>query len=159
MTLVYLAVQVTNSAKVFKLSSFDGAKEQFNQVNMTIAANPELGELWAKGGASFRSLDVGERVRFRMIVFAYFNIFERLFLESRERSGSGLWAVEEQTVVNFLAQMPGMAHWWEENPTSYSPEFRACVDGLLADEGRMGAAKRRGLSSSEWRSGATEEGQ
>ena len=142
-TLIYLAVQVRASAKTFRLSSFVNAKDQFNSVNMTIAAHPAAGEVFAKGAESLASLELSERFRFNGIMLSYMNIFERLFVESGAGAGSGLWNVEERSVGILLASYPGARQWWAENPYSYSKEFRARVDAILEEEDRLRAARDR----------------
>lgn len=73
-TLIYLAVQIRAGRKTFKLASIAGVRQKINAINMTVAANPELGQLFLKGGTSLGKLDRAELVRFSTLAFAYFNV-------------------------------------------------------------------------------------
>ncbi len=137
-SLLYVGFQIRAAHQTFHLSSFGHVKDQFNAVNMTIAAHPELGELFTNGAASFDDLGAAEQLRFGFIGFAYFNILERLYMEHRARIGSGAWEVET-TLITALLALPGVAQWWRQNTVSFGPEFRSHIDQLLDAQERQPA--------------------
>ena len=95
---------------------------------MTIAHDESLARIFRVGSGDLNELTADEQVRFGFFFLAAFRIFETLYYQNKQGTGDpALWAAEGGTMVALLSG-PGAMEWWESNPLSFTPEFRAYVE-------------------------------
>ena len=101
--------------------------DSFNLLNVTIAHDEPLARIFRVGSENLSELTADEQVRFSFLLLAAFRIFETLYFQNKQGTGDpALWAAERGTMVALLSG-PGALEWWESNPLSFTPEFRAYV--------------------------------
>ncbi len=126
-TLVYLAAQIRQNTRALRSSSFHGVTDSFNQVNMRVANDESLARIFRLGSEDLAQLTDDERVRFGFMFLSAFRVFETLYYQDIQQIGeSQLWEAEKTTMVALLSGS-GARGWWDSNPLSFTPSFRAFV--------------------------------
>ncbi len=130
-SLIYVGLQVRQSARDTRASNFHAVTDSFNALNIQIAGNAELAEILDKGNSDRQSLNSNERVRYDFLYLSVFRILETVFTQSRSGAGeTDLWRAEERTVEALLSAR-GVRQWWKENPLSLTPQFRQFVESQI----------------------------
>ena len=126
--MAYLAIQIRQNTRAVRTSTFHGVTDSFNHLNATIAHDESLARIFRVGSGNLTELTADEQVRFSFFFLAAFRIFETLYYQNKQGTGDpALWAAEGGTMIALLSG-PGALEWWDSNPLSFTPEFRAYVE-------------------------------
>jgi hypothetical protein len=135
-TLAYLAVQIRASANATRAAAHQATTDSLNQFNYLLAGDAEASRIWLAGRDDRGRLSDIERFRFDELCLALFHVFETLHYQARVGAGERALLIAEERSIRALVSSPGLRSWWAENPYAYSPEFRAYIDGFIAEAPR-----------------------
>ena len=132
-TLGYLAVQIRQNRADAQTNTELSLYHFFSQVNQLQATHPQLLDLMDQGMKDVRALDDSQRRQFTWLLAAYFYNFDAMYHQRRRSQlGGGTWPVIDSAMRGML-RAPSVQRWWETGFFNGSPEFRAYVDGILAE--------------------------
>ncbi len=126
-TLIYLSLQLRQSTEVVKHAVHRGVFEDGQAWLFQLIENKELAELY-RAGLAAEALSRDDALRFLMQVL--FNHWHH----AREFGAIG--AVSRSDVASVLATPGGSGYWKrarEQELAGHLPEFKAFVDGILAE--------------------------
>ena len=127
-TLAYLALQIRQNTRAVRATSHQAATDSFNALNTLIAQDPSLARIYRVGREGLAGLTEDERTQFGFLFLAAFRVFETVYYQSKVGTLEDQLPAIERNSVAFLLGSPGGRQWWEENPFTFSPEFREHVD-------------------------------
>jgi hypothetical protein len=123
-TLAYLSIQIRKNTAATHASSFHAVSDSMNHINMIVAQDSELAEIWEKGSTNRASLTQVERHRFDMILLSYLHVFETIYFQARKGAGDRSLLVAEERSLARLFTLPGFREWWRDNPYAFGQDFR-----------------------------------
>ena len=143
-TLIYLSIQVRDNTKTVKSDNVHRVTDSFNALNMLIASDADLADIWFKGVADFEALNETEKARFGFIQLAGFRIYDSLYYQIQQATGDvQLWNAELGT-MRWLFAYPGMRAWWRQQRFGFSAQFKEYIDGVVSElSGDDGEGRRR----------------
>ena len=135
-TLIYLAAQIRQNTSTVATSTYESVFKGFNELNLSIASDPDLSRILDSGLLDPTSLDKDEEVRFVLIMGSFSNHYLKL-LRLKER---GAFPADEwETYAREAAQiyrMPGGA-LFRSSHLNYTDLYRATDDLEVADVGGL----------------------
>jgi hypothetical protein len=132
-TLVYLAVQVRDNTKTVKSENVHRVTDSFNAINMLVASDQDLADLWFKGVSDFEALTPTEQARFGFVQLAAFRIYDSLYYQvARSTGDEQLWLAELDT-IRWIFAYPGMRAWWRQQKFGFSAQFKEYIDGIVSE--------------------------
>jgi hypothetical protein len=133
-TLIYLSTQIRNNTKAVKSESAHRITDSFNQLNLLVASNERLAEIWHKGVAHYDDLSDPEKVSFGFMQLAAFRIYDSLYYQIQRGTGNEqLWKGEVNT-IRWLFSSPGMRAWWSQQQFAFSPSFQEYIDNIVCEQ-------------------------
>jgi len=143
-TLVYLSLQIRNNTKEVKSESAHRVTDSFNQLNLLVASDERLAELWHKGVANYDDLSDSEKASFGFIQLAAFRIYDSLYYQIQRGTGNKqLWKGEINT-IRWLLSCPGMRSWWRQQQFAFSPSFHEYIDNIICEQSEDAGQSRIG---------------
>ena len=130
-SLVYLATQIRNNSKEIRAASFNTVTDSFNQFNFMLAQNAEVADLFLRGAAEYSVLNGVEEIRFDLMILGLFRVHESVFVQSNRGTMERDLRVAENRSLLWLVERPGIRAWWNDNPLSFTGEFREHIDALI----------------------------
>jgi hypothetical protein len=132
-TLIYLSIQIRNNTKEVKSENVHRITDSFNQLNLLVASDERLADLWHKGVANYDDLSDTEKARFGFMQLAAFRIYDSLYYQIQRGTGDKqLWNAELNT-LRWLFSLPGMRAWWRQQQFGFSPGFREYIDKSVCE--------------------------
>ena len=131
-TLFYLAAQIRHNTQAVKASSHHAVTDSFNHLNAIIATDPSAARIFRVGLSDLQSLDDDSQFSFGYLMLAYMRIFETLYYQRHAGTVEEQLFDSEQNSLRWAYSHPGAREWWCSNVISFSPEFRAHIDDLIA---------------------------
>ncbi len=133
-TLVYLALQVSQNVRQQKLSSLQAAVLGYSErIEGILGDADRLSAFW-KGLEGRRDMSAGERAKFHAIMIGTISVFENNW--NLYRAGvlpHEQIVVHEHDIVAIL-KSPGAVMWWEASKRQiFSESIKHHIDGLLRD--------------------------
>ena len=123
-TLIYLSIQIRNNTNEVQTENVHRVTDSFNELNMLVAANESLTELWCRGMADYDDLSDTEKARFGFMWLSAFRIYDSLYYQIKRGTGDKeLWIAELDT-LKWLFSSPGTRAWWRQQQFALSPGFR-----------------------------------
>ncbi len=99
LTLVYLSRQIRNNTREVQTENVHRVTDSFNNLNLLIASNEGLAELWHRGAEAYDDLNATERARFDFMWLAAFRIYDSLYYQIQRGTGDeDLWRAELDTL-------------------------------------------------------------
>ena len=136
-TLVYLSLQIRNNTKEVKSENAHRVTDSFNQLNLLIASDERLSELWNKGVANYDELSDTEKSSFGFMQLSAFRIYDSLDYQIQRGTGNKqLWKGEIDT-IRWLFTLPGMRAWWKEQQFAFSPGFKKYIDDIVYEQAKF----------------------
>jgi hypothetical protein len=124
-TLAYLAVQIRQNTRATVAASHHAITDSLNHGNIAVAQDEALAQIWVSGCTDRTSLSLVERERFDSLLRAHFHVFDTLYYAANNGVGDRNLLLAEENGFSHLMNLPGVYHWWEDNPYAFSPEFRS----------------------------------
>lgn len=127
LSLAYLATQIRTQNRESRVAAVNESTTQWNSFLVSFAENPNLSELWTRGGRDFASLNPTEIVQFSSQCGRLFRVAESLHDQYRQgRFDPKTWRGVERTLQD-VTRLPGAKEWWPTRSHWYSDEFVALV--------------------------------
>jgi hypothetical protein len=133
-TLVYLSQQIRNNTREVKSENAHRVTDSFNQLNLLIASDERLAELWHRGVANYDDLSDTEKSSFGFMQLSAFRIYDSLYYQIQRGTGNKqLWKGEINT-IRWLLATPGMRTWWKQQQFHFSPGFQEYIDDIVREK-------------------------
>lgn len=129
--LVYLGLQIRANIHAIQHTANVTLRGQFVQIQMALARDESLADIYERGLSGLKSLSSSEQVRFFMIASAVFTYWNEVFSEARrgllpQDSWQGV-----QRVMADVLQYPGAQEYWALRRHWYSDDMQQLVDQMI----------------------------
>ena len=133
-TLIYLALQIRQNTHATRAASHHAITDALNQLNLDIANNDAVAQIWLAGMDDRASLNDLQRERYDALLRAYMHVCDTMYYQAQVGAGDhGLWKAEE-TYLNRILTSNGGKSWFEENYASISTGFRAAIEKIIENK-------------------------
>lgn len=134
-TLAYLAIQIKQNTAATRTASFQATTDSLNQVNLLLASNRELAEVFELATTGLDKVDSVTLRQYKFILLAVYRAHESAYFQRNE----GLlhqqsWQRYEISLRGSLHQ-EGTIEWWREQRFGFTEDFTAYVNQLIVQEG------------------------
>ena len=136
--IIFLAVELRQNTQAIQAQTRDSLTEKQMQYMLSIAANPELAEVWIQGtveGESVWADSLGAAGMYDTLMQAIFREWEN----SHYQYERGLFTEDEfqgrLTTWRFSMAGPGYRDVWMRTRERFAPSFRAEIDRIVAEVG------------------------
>lgn len=129
-SLIYLAAQVRQNTAALRASSITGVTDRTADSMGMVATDRELAKLLGKGVAGDVPLEPEERIRFELLMGAWFTHWQGMHRQI------AVGAIDEELfnawlpVISFYARNPQVGSWLASSRSALTPEFRAFLTDL-----------------------------
>lgn len=131
-TIAYLAFQLRHQALAVRSASYQATTDALNQINLTIATDPELLRVVSSKPASLNVLSLEDRYRYSYVLLSLFRVRETIFYQRDEgTTAKQSWIREEVTMKKNL-ESAAVRDWWTTIEYGFAPEFKDYVDAVVA---------------------------
>jgi hypothetical protein len=133
-SLIYVGIQVNDSAVAVRSSSANDANVALQNWYMQLGSDQQTSGLFYRGLTSEEALPVEEEFQYLMMFHGAFLAFQNGYLLAEEGSidvelRDGLTAV-----ILGVKDLPGMGRYWQQRKSYFHPDFSNYVDELLVTE-------------------------
>ena len=129
--LIFLGVQIRGNIRAIQHNANITLRGQFVQIQMALAGDESLAEIYERGLSGLKSLSGGEQVRFFMIASAVFTYWNEVFSESQRGLLQEESWVGVQHIMADVLQYPGAQEYWTLRRHWYSPDLQKLVDQMI----------------------------
>lgn len=133
-SILFVGYQIRQNTKAIRATSHHAITDSFNQLNALFINDPLRGRVWRLGMQDLKNLDEDEQASFGFMLLAYSRIFETLYYQYKNGTMDKKLFDAELRTLKWTVKNSGFRQWWAENPISLSDEYRAFIDGLIANE-------------------------
>jgi hypothetical protein len=128
LTLFYLSRQLRQNTEEIRSANYHGITDSFNQINLSVSANPDLARVFMQGNEDYETLSDAEKYQYGFFMHATFRILDVIKFQSERGTGDTvLWEFEKKTLDTLLAG-PGARRWWKDRPYNFSEDFVEYVE-------------------------------
>jgi hypothetical protein len=129
-SVIYLAVQIRSGSAALTTNIRDSVFATLEQWNYQLTADPEFAWVFHRGLNDFDSLDEKERPRFMHMTYAFFKIFENIYLHYLEGSvGSEVW-VRNREIVHAYYVTPGAQYYIGSRRSAFDERFLQTLEDM-----------------------------
>ena len=133
-TLIYLSIQIRNNTREVKTENVHRVTDSFNQLNLLVASDERLAELWHRGMANYDDLSDTEKASFGFMQLAAFRIYDSLYYQIQRDTGDvRQWDGELNTIRWFFSSR-GARDWWNQQQFAFSPDFQRFIDKIVSEQ-------------------------
>lgn len=129
----FLAIQIRRNIRAIQHNANVTLRGQFVQIQMAIAGDETLAEIYERGLSGLKSLSGSELVRFFMIASSVFTYWQEAFFEAQR----GLLPAESwqgvQQIMGDVLQYPGAQEYWALRRHWYADDMQKLVDRMIAE--------------------------
>ena len=133
-TLVYLAVQIKDSARSSRSAAVTDATTAMQAFYQELGSNPATSKLFLEAVTNPDALSQQDQFQFLMLMHSCFLGFQRSFFLAREGTLDVALRDSIGTAMHAVNRMPGMHLYWRQRKAYFQPEFVEWVEDLLARE-------------------------
>jgi hypothetical protein len=133
-SLIYLAVQVRQnthelsmSLKSTELAAFERNVESGIRIRELFILNPEILDLYARGGESYVGLDDGDKRRFDMVLRNVFSALQGAYVRQLTFGNDPANFAGSERTLDRLVRGRGIRDWLNHSNPDWRPEFAALV--------------------------------
>lgn len=131
-TLIYLAIQVKDSARASRAAAVTDATTAMQAFYQELGSNPATARLFLDGLTTPDTLSREDQFQYLMMMHSCFLGFQRSFFLVREGTLDVALRDSIGTAMHAVNHMPGMHFYWRQRKGYFQPEFVEWVEGLLA---------------------------
>lgn len=131
MTLVYLAIQIRQNTKAVQSSALDSAFNRISGLRHSLSENPELAQLYLKGGKDPASLDEIELTRYRIMLHNMFMSQSNIYFQTKLADLSTDTWDSQISVISRVLNSPGGQWFWENYSAEFETQFQDEVNKLM----------------------------
>lgn len=130
-TLIYLALQIRHNTQATRATSHHAITDAMNQLNLAIASNDKIANLWVSGMGDRASLTAIERDQYDALIRSYMHVCDTMYYQAQVGAGDhGLWKAEER-YLGTIFNSNGGKEWLKENHDSISTDFGRAIDKIV----------------------------
>lgn len=133
-TLVYLSIQVKDSARASRSAAVTDATTAMQAFYQELGSNSATSKLFLDGLTRPESMPEEAQFQYLMMMHSCFLGFQRSFFLAREGTLDVSLRDSIGTAMHAVNQLPGMHLYWRQRKRYFQPEFVAWVESLLARE-------------------------
>lgn len=138
-TLFYLVALLRANTKAIRTQNIHHVTDSFNSINLLLASDPALADLFLRGSANYEQLSPTEQTQFGFIGLSAFRVYDTLYLHIKRGTGEReLWESEIETLRYFFSQA-GFQTWWTEQKFAFSAGFREFIEVEVRNKKGPGA--------------------
>ena len=127
-TLAYLIVQIKQNTRGIHAATMQANVSDFNSLNIQLAENPKLAEIFDRGSEAPETLSKEEEYSFLWLTRSYMNLYQNLFDQYQQGTlPEGVWMKHTQELKALIAQ-PGLVQFRASD--TYYEELWEYIDGL-----------------------------
>jgi hypothetical protein len=133
-SLIYLAVQIRQntheismSLKSMELAAFERNVESGIRIRELFILNPEILELYARGGESYADLDEGDKQRFDLVLRNVLSALQGAYVRQLTFANDPAGFAGSERTLDRLVRSRGIRDWLSHNSPDWRPEFAALV--------------------------------
>jgi len=127
-TLVYLIIQIKQNTRGTHAITIQTNVNSFNNINALLATNPELAEIFDRGGSDPASLTEREAYSYLWFVRSYMNLYQNLFDQFLQGTLPELIWARHATELKSIETQPGFLQF-RESDTSFE-EMWSYIDQM-----------------------------
>jgi hypothetical protein len=122
-SLVYLAIQIRKSTETERTATYRSIVSDFGRLNESLASDPELLSLFARGMEDFDVLEAEQKARISQIFYVLFRSFENMYYQHRMGYlDEEIWTGWKRLSLAYFKR-PGFQLWWSIRRDVFSESF------------------------------------
>lgn len=133
-TLLYLSVQVKDSARASRSAAVTDATTAMQAFYQELGSNPATSKLFLDGLTKPDTLSREMQFQYLMMMHSCFLGFQMSFFLAHEGTLDVALRDSIGTAMHAVNHLPGIHLYWRQRKAYFQPEFREWVEGLLARE-------------------------
>lgn len=133
-TLVYLSIQVKDSARASRSAAVTDATTAMQAFYQELGSNPATSKLFLDGLTKPESMSQEMQFQYLMMMHSCFLGFQRSFFLAREGTLDVALRDSIGTAMHAVNHLPGMHLYWRQRKGYFQPEFIEWVESVLAKE-------------------------
>jgi hypothetical protein len=133
-TLIYLSIQVKDSARASRSAAVTDATTAMQAFYQELGSNPATSKLFLDGLTHPDTLSKEAQFQYLMMMHSCFLGFQRSFFLAREGTLDLALRDSIGTAMHAVNHLPGIHLYWRQRKGYFQPEFVEWVEGLLARE-------------------------
>ena len=134
-SLIYLATQMRNSTIASAVEAKLTTTRFLTEFNRDLINDPELYDLWDRGGRDLDSLDRRESIRFSNLNLNAFWFFSAGHYQKRVGTLSDNDFYEMESIMAFWISRPGVKQWWTKyGRQRFNPDFVRYLNQKYLDD-------------------------
>jgi hypothetical protein len=131
-SLIYLATQLRSNAVASAVEAKLATTRFLTEFNRDLINNPDLYDLWDRGGSEIESLSREEYIRFSNLNLNAFWFFSAGHFQKRVGKLESNDFYEMESIMKFWISRPGVTNWWRKyGRDRYNPKFVEYVDTIV----------------------------
>jgi len=131
MTLVYLAIQIRDSARASRSAAVTDATTAMQAFYQELGSNPKTSQLFLRALTDPDSLSRDDEFQYIMMMHSCFLGFQRSFFLAQEGTLDEGLRDSIGTAVHAVNHLPGIYLYWQQRRAYFQAEFIIWVEGLL----------------------------
>ena len=131
-TLIYLTIQVKDSARASRAAAVTDATTAMQAFYQELGSNPATSKLFLDGLTQPDTLSREDQFQYLMIMHSCFLGFQRSFFLAREGTLDVALRDSIGTAMHAVNHLAGMHFYWRQRKGYFQLEFVEWVEGLLA---------------------------
>ena len=133
-SIIFVTIQIRQNTRAVRASAFQQAVNSFAAMSFEFGKDKHLVDVFLRGGRDFASLDELERTQFSLMLLSFLRRAENVFFQTEIRMlYTEHWPGIRESIKGFIS-VPGAQTCWSEIKNRLNPEFRAFIDGLIAEQ-------------------------
>ena len=134
LTLVYLAIQIRDSAKASRSAAVTDATTAMQAFYQELGSNPKTSRLFLTAMTNPESLSREDEFQYVMLMHSCFLGFQRSFFLAHEGTLHVGLRDSIGTAIHAVNHLPGIYVYWTQRKAYFQPAFIAWVEDLLQRE-------------------------
>ena len=130
-SVIFIWYEVRQNTKMTKSANTQAFFGLVSPVNLQLAQDRQLAQLWLEGATDFDKLDKIDKERYRYLLFNALTFHENIFYQSEtgliDSDIHGSW---DRSLAAFVSQHK-LGALWEDIKGFYHPKFSEHVDGII----------------------------
>lgn len=134
LSLFYLAIQIKRNTEAERTSTYQKVVSDFGVFNQTMAASPDLLNLFVEGMERFENRSTEEKARLSQMFFLCFHYFENMYYQQRKGyMEQEVWMGWKRLMLAYFAR-PGFQQWWAMRRGAFSESFAIFLETATVDD-------------------------
>jgi hypothetical protein len=134
LSVIYVSIQIRHNTRAVRASAFQQVVNSFAAISFDIAKDRNRVDLYLHAGRDLASLGEVERAQYSLMLLSFLRRAENVYVQSEIRTlHTQHWSGIRESIKTIMAT-PGARACWSEIKNRVNPEFRAFIDGLIAEQ-------------------------